>query len=349
MHPGASRIDIVSLPDVGRQVKQGCWKAVACWIGVLPWTMGWSEARAEAEPGMQARTARAVEPGAAAPWRYWLYLPERFFGSGADSGERLPLLVFLHGSSGRGQNLDQVKRYGPPARLARERDFPMAMLAPQLSGGGWPADGVVALLDEVLADHPGLDPERVYLTGTSLGGQGAWNLAGRAPERFAALAPVCGAGDARVAGKIAAARLPVWAFHGAVDDIIPIGPHRALAEAVRAAGGPVQFTEYAQGDHGNIIVPIYAERRLYDWFLTHRRGRPGPMPGEAERDEVLSGPEGRSRKPAAQPVAAPEPEAEPEPEKGPVAGEALDRFFRWWEAFAKEPEPAPAPVTPANP
>jgi poly(3-hydroxybutyrate) depolymerase len=302
-------------------------------------------ASAEEEPGMQARTARAVEPGAETPWRYWLYLPERFFAA-TEGKERVPLLVFLHGSSGRGRDLAQVKRYGPPARVAREQDFPLALLAPQLSGGGWPAEGVVALLDEVLAEHPGLDPDRVYLTGTSLGGQGAWQVAGRAPERFAAFAPVCGYGDSRAAGKIGAARLPVWAFHGAVDDIIPIGPHRALAEAARAAGGPVRFTEFARGDHGNIIVPVYAEPRLYDWFLSHRRGKPGPVPAGTEEDEVLPGPTpGRARTEVATPKPVPSEGVAPADGGEDEPGGVWDRLFRWWDDFAAPPPP----VTPANP
>ena len=273
------------------------------------------------EPGLVAMTAKTIEAGSKEPWRYLLFLPKRYFESGA---EPLPLLLFLHGSSGRGKDFDVVKRYGPPSRLKNETDFPMAMLAPQLPGGGWDPGSVLALLDEVLASYR-IDPDRIYLTGVSLGGQGSWSVAARAPERFAAFAPVCGYGDLRNAPQFA--KLPVWAFHGALDDIIPLAPHQALIEAVNAAGGSAKLTIYETGDHGNIIVPVYGREgggRLYTWLLTHRRGQPVvPLPA-AERLERLPGP----GTPAAPPTPSPSTST-------PQPGEFWDRLFQLLDGEAK--------------
>ena len=237
--------------------------------------------------GLSPVTAQAIDAGSKEAWRYLLYLPERYFEK---TQEPLPVLLYLHGSSGRGRDLEMLKRYGPPSRLKNQADFAMAMIAPQLPEGGWHAPSLLALLDEVLAAYR-FDPDRVYLTGVSLGGQGSWALAAAAPGRFAAFAPVCGYGSQSDATRLT--KLPIWAFHGAQDDVVPIGPHQALIDAVNAAKGEAKLTIFENGDHGNIIVPIYAREgqgRLYDWFLRHRRGQSSPVLSAEERLERLPGP-----------------------------------------------------------
>lgn len=272
--------------------------------------------------GLSAVTAQAVESASREPWRYLLYLPQRY---DERPEEKLPLLFYLHGSSGRGKDLAMLQRYGPPLRLKAEPDFPMVMVAPQLTGGGWEPAAVLALVDEVLASYR-IDPDRVYLTGVSLGGQGAWAVAAAAPERFAALAPVCGHGDWRSAARFG--KLPVWAFHGALDEVVPLEPHRQMVEAVNQAGGSARLTVFEGGDHGNILVPVYGRAggsRLYDWLLRQRRNQPAPGWTVAEQMERLPGPGGITGPPAPRP------------------GEIWDQFFQWFDAFA-----VAAPEMPSN-
>ncbi len=139
---------------------------------------------------------------------YLLYLPQDY-----DQRESWPLLLFLHGSGERGDNLELVKKHGPPKLVAEGRDFPFIIVSPQCPKDRWwePIE-LLALLDDLAGKYK-VDADRVYLTGLSMGGFGTWRLAFQAPERFAAIAPICGGGEKYWAKRMAS--LPVWAFHGA--------------------------------------------------------------------------------------------------------------------------------------
>lgn len=119
--------------------------------------------------------------------QYLLVFPAEY----ARDTRHWPLILFLHGSSGRGLNLDLVKQYGPPLIAEQHPSFPFVVLAPQCPEEEYwtdNADLLAALLDDVLARYR-LDRDRVYLTGTSMGGNGVWHLAARHPQYFAAIAP----------------------------------------------------------------------------------------------------------------------------------------------------------------
>jgi len=207
------------------------------------------------------------DPAGAMPWRYLLYLPE--LSEIPESG--LPLLIFLHGRSLRGNDLNKLHRYGPPSFLDERTDFPFITVCPQLPDGSWPPAGLNRLLDEVLERYP-VDKTRVCLAGVSLGAAGAWEFAGSRPERFAALVTVCAHGPLSLAPKFT--QLPIRAFHGAKDDNVPMAPHRALVEAITQAGGDALLKIYPEGDHGNIIVPVFSDEGLYQWMLAQRAKNP---------------------------------------------------------------------------
>jgi len=148
---------------------------------------------------------------------YLLFLPADYE---ADGDKEWPLILFLHGAGERGSDLDLVKKHGPPKRVEHDTDFPFIVVSPQCPAGQiWEDNALLGLLDDVLASHR-VDTNRVYLTGLSMGGFGTWSLGMKHPERFAAIAPVCGGGQPlfiRLADerhKSQLRRLPVWAFHG---------------------------------------------------------------------------------------------------------------------------------------
>ena len=116
----------------------------------------------------------------------------------------------------------------------------------------------------------GIDPDRVLMTGLSMGGYGTWNYAVDYPHTLAAIAPVCGAGDSDRAERIK--HLPVWAFHGALDDAVPIAGDQEMVDALKAAGGNVRLTVYPDVGH-NAWDPAYADPALYAWLLAQQRGR----------------------------------------------------------------------------
>lgn len=135
--------------------------------------------------------------------KYLLDLPRGY----DQTDEPWPLIVFLHGAGECGDDLERVRAHGPP-RLAREgRDLPFVVAAPQSRRGGWDVAALDRMLDEIVASNR-VDQDRIYLTGISMGGFGAWAWAAARPERFAALAPICGGGDPDWADRLKA--LPVW-------------------------------------------------------------------------------------------------------------------------------------------
>jgi predicted peptidase len=198
---------------------------------------------------------------------YLLFLPE---GYSEKSADRWPLILFLHGSGERGDDLNQVKRYGLPKRLETWPDCPFVVVSPQCPAESYwtfKLDALDALLDHVLKSYA-VDPARVYLTGMSMGGLGTWLLAMIRPERFAALAPVCGRGNRTTACLIK--DLPIWVFHGAKDETVPIGESERMVDALKACGADVRFTVYTDAGHDS-WTETYDNSALYEWFLKHRK------------------------------------------------------------------------------
>ena len=198
-------------------------------------------------------------------YRYLVYVPARR-GRAAD---RLPLVLFLHGSEERGHDLSKVATHGLPRLVAEGADLPFVLLAPQLpSGRRWSVRALVALLDDAAATWP-IDPDRVSVTGLSLGGEAAWALALFRPGRFAALATVCGGGDPSRAALLR--HLPCRVYHGANDDVVPLAESAAMVEALRAAGGDVTFIVYPDANHAEAWERAYADPELMPFLLAARR------------------------------------------------------------------------------
>jgi predicted peptidase len=214
------------------------------------------------------RQKRVVVSGKAVTVRYLLYLPQSYHGGGR---KKWPLILFLHGSTEKGDDVEIVKRAGLPAYLERVRSFPFVVISPQLpeDHDRWDPVEVKALLDAVVPELR-VDHDRMYLTGWSLGGNGVWRMAARYPALFAAIAPVAGWGNAE--DTKALKNLPVWAFHGVKDtNVLPSGS-TSMVKALRGAGGQARLTLYPDLDH-DCWSAVYQNARLYAWFLQHHRLR----------------------------------------------------------------------------
>lgn len=202
-------------------------------------------------------------------YRYQLFLPR-----GARSATQgWPLMIFLHGSGERGTDTDKVKVHGPPKHADSDPDFPFILISPLLPAEeDWDLAKLDRILDHAVRTLP-VDPDRIYLTGLSRGGHATWRWAAAEPERFAAIAPVAGRGDPATA--CALKDLPVWAFHGDRDDVVPPEGSFAMARAIRGCGGRIsRLTIYPDLGH-NAWDPAYADPSLYLWLLAHRRGEGG--------------------------------------------------------------------------
>ena len=179
-----------------------------------------------------------------------------------------PLILFLHGAGERGDSLDLVKTHGPPKLIDEGRDLPFIVVSPQVkTDGWWDSVYLLALLDEVESRYA-VDPERIYLTGLSMGGFGTWDLAMRAPGRFAAIAPICGGGRRYTACMLK--DTPVWAFHGAQDRVIPLSASEEMVDAINACDGQAKLTVYSEAGHDS-WTETYESQELYTWFLSHTR------------------------------------------------------------------------------
>lgn len=195
---------------------------------------------------------------------YLLSLPD---GYEADEEEAWPLIVFLHGAGERGKNLDLVKVHGPPKRVEAGDDFPFIIASPQCPDGDWWSDQPVLELIDHLESTYRVDKSRIYLTGLSMGGYGTWHFATRAPDRFAAVAPVCGGGIPYKMQFIP--HLPVWAFHGAKDGAVPLEESARLIEILKKKPNSVaKLTVYPEAGHDS-WTETYDNPELYKWFLSH--------------------------------------------------------------------------------
>jgi predicted peptidase len=198
-----------------------------------------------------------------------------------DGCDPFPLIVFLHGTHEKGRDgRAQLKvGLGPATRrslhVAGAPPFNFLALFPQSRTGNWHADwpGGELVLEE-LADvekQYNVDPDRVYLTGHSGGGDGTWSQAAAHPDRWAAIVPVCGDGNPRDAPRIK--HIPCWCFHGRTDRTTTVESVRGVIRALKEAGGKPRYTEFDRLDH-NIWRQVYAMPELHDWLAAQRRGRP---------------------------------------------------------------------------
>ncbi len=200
--------------------------------------------------------------------KYHLFLPDDY---GVEADRKWPLLLSLHGIGERGEDLERVKIHGYHKIVAPRPGFPFILVSPLCPDGTrWTnhLEALDTLLSEVIANYA-VDVNRVYLTGLSMGGAGAWQLAIEYPQRFAALAPICGWSEPVFADRLK--ELPVWAFHGALDTVVPVTESKRMVTAINKAGGQARLTIYPQANHDSWTA-TYANDELYEWFLSHQLG-----------------------------------------------------------------------------
>lgn len=231
---------------------------------------------------MKSQPAAGELPTGAFKWKsthtgllkYLVYVPPGF---GTNRNEGWPLMLFLHGSGERGTNPQRTAIHGPLNLVKQGTNFPFIIIAPLCPAGEqWQNDSLLLLLDHVTKKFA-VDESRVYLTGLSMGGYGTWNLAFAHPERFAAIAPVCGGGlllDLIIPSDDTVRKLkalPIWAFHGGKDTVVPVEESEQLVNRLRELGVKnVKLTVYPNAKH-NSWTETYNNPELYTWLLGQRR------------------------------------------------------------------------------
>ncbi len=238
----------------------GIWRSLAT-IGLIAWGcgFGWTSSAVAQETGQQAKE---LDRATTVKLKYLFSLPK-----GYDEQESWPVLLFLHGAGERGSDLDLVKKHGPPKLIDAGKDFPFIVVSPQCPGGRWwEAFELAALLDEIEANYK-VDKKRIYVTGLSMGGFGTWGLAAYQPNRFAAIAPICGGGEPFTTRLYS--HVPTWAFHGDQDNVVPLARSESMVEGLKRANGNVKFTVYPGVGHDS-WTETYDNEELYKWLLEHK-------------------------------------------------------------------------------
>lgn len=203
--------------------------------------------------------------------KYVVFVPHDYKGD-----KDYPIVLFLHGAGERGDDGNAPVNQGIGNAIkfkGGEKKFPFFVIFPQCrKGGTWKAGGpdadrALAMLEETQKQYK-IDSKRIYLTGLSLGGYGTWSLAAAFPERWAAIAPICGGGDTSTAEKIK--DIPCWCFHGDGDKAVPVQKSRDMIDALKKAGGSPRYSEMPYVGH-NSWDPAYVTPELYPWLLSHKR------------------------------------------------------------------------------
>ncbi len=194
------------------------------------------------------------------------YFPE---GYDKDTDKKWPLLIFLHGAGERGTDLNLVKKWGPPKMIAQGKDLPLIVVSPQCPENSyWNLKHLDQLIESVIKNNR-VDEKRIYLTGLSMGGFGTWALTALHPEKFAAIAPICGVGDPETAELLL--DVPIWAFHGEDDKVVPVSGTIDIVEAIKAKGGTKAKMTVYEGVGHNSWSTTYANPELIEWFLKHKK------------------------------------------------------------------------------
>ena len=196
------------------------------------------------------------------------------YPEGFKAGEKYPLLVFLHGSGSVGAGINEYlvsNSFFTEIAKLDVSEYPFSTLTPNLDDeSGWISyyKTLISMITDI-ASTPEVDESRVYLMGTSLGGYGTWFLASKYPETFAAAVPICGGGEASLGAKLV--DVPIWAFHGELDEAVPYEDSVNIVNAIKEAGGTdAKLTTFWGVGHGN-WDQVYSDPEVYAWMLSHSK------------------------------------------------------------------------------
>ena len=233
------------------------------------------ETLAGVQSSQQVRTFNGkLANGRAAQLNYLLHVPASY---GQEPDKKWPLLVFLHGSREAGRDINRVRRAILPQMVEQNPDFPFIVMSPQAGSQqyGWYPNlkAIEAAIDELHQEY-NIDPERIYVTGLSMGGYGAWALMMDDPDRFAAVAPVVGGYYYNPNQLCALKDKPIWVFGAKRDRNVPLKESERVVNALKACGAEPKFTVFENANHDEGWELAYTTTDIFQWLLAQRRGQP---------------------------------------------------------------------------
>lgn len=194
---------------------------------------------------------------------FWIQVPK------IQTKEKLPILIFLHGKSLSGTDLNRVKRYGVLRAIEKGRKINAIIVAPQLASGSWNPDKVLEILNFVQKNYD-TDTKRVYVCGMSLGSYGTMHFVGKYPDRVTAAVSICGGGNTADACRLA--KVPIWIQHGDKDFIVHMRESQKIYNAIKKCDekADVTLTIIPGGNHSN-VENLFHQDAMYDWMFKFKK------------------------------------------------------------------------------
>lgn len=212
---------------------------------------------------------RAVKNEIPGGYNFWVYTPVDYFYS----QEQTPVIIFLHGASLCGRNLNRVRRYGPLDAIVKGRDIDAITIVPQNPGGAWSPKKIMEVLDWVKTNYP-CDTTRIYVLGMSLGGYGTMDVCATYPDRIAAGMALCGGASVKDVSGLG--RLPFWIIHGTADRAVPIKQSKVVVEKLQSEGNDTRLRyDWWQGANHGTPARVFYLKKTYEWLFSHSLLDPG--------------------------------------------------------------------------
>ena len=196
-------------------------------------------------------------------YNFWIYTPQDYYYS----LEKTPVIIFLHGRSLCGRNLERVKRYGPLDAIVKGRQIEAMVIVPQNPGGAWKPDKINEVL-EWTKHHYAMDTTRIYVMGMSLGGYGTLDFVGTYPNKIAAAIALCGGCSLKNVNGLG--NLPLWIMHGTADKAVPIKQSKIVVKQLKNSGNDkrLRYNWLSGASHG-ALARIFYMTKTYDWLFAH--------------------------------------------------------------------------------
>lgn len=212
-----------------------------------------------AQNGQLAAMHNAVKDS----YNFWLYAPREYIYE----KQKVPVIVFLHGASLCGSNMQRVRRYGLLHAIEKGRYYPCMVIAPQNPGGSWNPKKILKILDWVESSY-NVDTTRVYVIGMSLGGYGTLDFAGTYPERIAAAMALCGGSTLKDLSGLG--KVPLWILHGTADRAVPVSQSKNVVKSMKTSGNDklLRYDWLPGASHGDLARILYL-KQTYDWLFAH--------------------------------------------------------------------------------